>query len=499
MQPMRRGSVSERSMKCNKPGCRCGEDPKARHGPHYSLTRGVGGETRSRYLSEPQAALAREQIGAGRQFRRKVEAFWQGCEEWADQELEGSVLAAASAEAEKRGLSTTFQNEIAQEIEFLLGRQSIADLDLEAVEMAVRRQALRLAAQALEQRLNADASDYTGPELACPCGAVAQYRDRHERSFISALGLLRLKRAYYHCDHCHSGFCPRDRMLGLEKFSLTPAVVRMTGSTGALVSFEESRGLLHELAGVEVSAKQVERVAEALGAKIARDERQQVERLGCVAPTLYLGMDGAGAPMRPEQVAGRAGKQPDGWAKTREAKLVTIWSAESRDEQGRPVHDPGSVTYSAAIETSATIDTSPKLLEFAERVSREAARRGFNEASRQVVLGDGSAWIWNTAAELFPQGIQSLDQFHAKEHLGTVGKLIYGDGNEGKQWIHARYEELDSGAAPFRRPGLTRPRPPVQRSARLHALCLEQPRAHALPEIPRSRPVHGHWRGRSRL
>src|SRR6516164_5852902 len=52
---------------------------------------------------------------------------------------------------------------------------------------------------------------------------------------------------------------------------------RMTGSAAALVSFEESSGLLHELAGVEVSAKQVERVAEGLGAEIAVDERQPVE------------------------------------------------------------------------------------------------------------------------------------------------------------------------------------------------------------------------------
>jgi len=65
LQPMRRGSVSERTMKCNKPGCRCGEDPRARHGPYYSLTRGVEGQTRSRYLSQEQAALAREQIDAG--------------------------------------------------------------------------------------------------------------------------------------------------------------------------------------------------------------------------------------------------------------------------------------------------------------------------------------------------------------------------------------------------------------------------------------------------
>jgi hypothetical protein len=61
----------------------------------------------------------------------------------------------------------------------------------------------------------------------------------------------------------------------------------MTASTAALVSFQESSGLLHELAGVEVSAKQVERVAEALGAEIAVDERQAVEKMAPVAPTLY--------------------------------------------------------------------------------------------------------------------------------------------------------------------------------------------------------------------
>ncbi len=45
-QPMRRGSVSERYVKCSKPGCRCVTNPKARHGPYFSLTRGVGGRTR---------------------------------------------------------------------------------------------------------------------------------------------------------------------------------------------------------------------------------------------------------------------------------------------------------------------------------------------------------------------------------------------------------------------------------------------------------------------
>jgi len=311
--------------------------------------------------------------------------------------------------------------------------------------MAARRQALRLAARALEQRLNADSSDHIGPELPCACAGMAQYCGRHSKTFTSALGPLRLERAYYRCTRCQSGFCPRDRALGLDSFSLTPGVLRMTASAAALVSFAESSGLLRELAGVQIGAKPVERAAESLGTEIAAEEHERVEKIGEATPTMYLGMDGTGVPMRPEEVAHRAGKQADGSAKTREAKLVTVWTAESRDEEGKPVRDPGSVSYSAAIESAATADTSPELSDFAERVLREANRRAFTEAPRQVVLADGAAWIWNTATELFPQATQILDRFHAKEHLSKVGKAVHGDSVETQKWIQQRYDELDRG------------------------------------------------------
>ena len=346
----------------------------------------------------------------------------------------------------KKGLQTEIQTDIRQEIEALLGRQSIQDLDFEAVEMAARRQALRLAARALGQRLNADTSDHVGPQLPCACGASAQYHGRHEKTFESVLGPLLLERAYYYCAQCQSGFCPRDRHLHLELFSLTPGVLRMTASAAALVSFVESSGLLRELAGVDISASQVERAAEALGAEIAVDEHHCVEPAGDVAPTMYLGMDGTGVPMRKSEVAGRAGKQPDGSAKTREAKVVTAWTAESRDDQGKPMRDPGSVTYSAAIESAAAGDANPDRSDFAERVLREATRRSFTKASRCVVLGDGSAWIWNTAKELFPQAIQILDRYHVKETLHRTAQAIFGATNpEAKPWAMARCTELDDG------------------------------------------------------
>ena len=101
--PMRRGSVSERSMKCGRKECRCQHDRQARHGPYYSLTRMEGGRTRSRYLSAEQAALVRQQVEAGHQFRKKVDAYWQACEQWADAQL--LEPGAASQEEAKKGAS----------------------------------------------------------------------------------------------------------------------------------------------------------------------------------------------------------------------------------------------------------------------------------------------------------------------------------------------------------------------------------------------------------
>jgi hypothetical protein len=306
-----------------------------------------------------------------------------------------------------------------------------------------------VAARAVERRLNADTTDDAGPTVPCACGHPARYAGRRAKTFESALGALTLERAYYHCEPCEAGFCPRDRALGVEGSSLSPGVQRMVGLVGAMVSFEEGHELLHELGGVVVPTKHVERAAEALGREIAQDERRVVEPPSAdesVAPTLYLGMDGTGVPMRAAALEGRAGKQPDGSSKTREVKLCTVWSAEGRDEEGTPVRDAGSVSYSAAIETAAQRDTDAQPSAFAERVVREATRRGFERAARRAVLGDGAPWIWNLAAEYFPDAEQIVDRFHAKQHLSDVGKAIYGTTSElGRAWSTARHDELDEG------------------------------------------------------
>jgi hypothetical protein len=104
-EPIRRGSLYERRMKCGQAACACQDDPKAAHGPYFTLTQKVRGKTRSRYIPPEQAPLVRQQIESGRQFRERVEAYWDACERWADEQLE--AVPASAEEAEKKGFRRT--------------------------------------------------------------------------------------------------------------------------------------------------------------------------------------------------------------------------------------------------------------------------------------------------------------------------------------------------------------------------------------------------------
>jgi hypothetical protein len=128
-------------------------------------------------------------------------------------------------------------------------------------------------------------------------------------------------------------------------------------------------------------------------------------------------------------------------------KLVTVWTAQGRDADGIPVRDAGSITYSAALESAAASRaTDGPTSEFAQRVDREARRRGFDRAPQRVVLGDGAAWIWNLADELFPGALQIVDLFHAKQKLSEVAKTVYGVTSPlAAHWAKQRHDDLDAG------------------------------------------------------
>jgi hypothetical protein len=318
------------------------------------------------------------------------------------------------------------------------------ELDLEAVEMAMRGAMHRAGAAALGQVLSLDHP--LAPRVPCRCGGEARWHSSRRKKLQTALGPVEFRRAYYLCPDCHQGQSPRDRQLDVEAAECSPGVRRMSALVGSQSSFEEGREQLALLAGVEVTTKAVERQAEAIGTNVEQHQQQQIRSVKqlelpvvCVptVPLLYIEMDGTGVPMVKAETADRAGKIEGQPAHTREAKLGCVFTQTSADPQGRPVRDPDSTTYVGAIETAE---------EFGLRLYTEAWRRGWSQARKKVVLGDGAVWIWNLAGQHFPGAIQIVDLYHARQHLWELSaKLFPQDGAARKRWMARGLKQLDQG------------------------------------------------------
>jgi len=322
-------------------------------------------------------------------------------------------------------------------------RRNSGAVDLEALEQATRDALHRAGAAALERLLNP--AEPSRPRLPCACGGRARCAGRRPKKLVTTLGEIVIERPYYHCGQCGRGFAPRDRQLDVEATRHSPGVRRMAALVGSETSFERGRVLLDELAGVALTAKAVEREAEAIGAAVAAREQAEIDRAiqldlpqlsGPEIPVLYLEMDGTGVPAAAAATAGRAGKD-GGAARTREVKLGCVFTQARRDEQGRPVRDEGSTSYTGAIEDAAA---------FGRRLFAEAWRRGWSRARHKVILGDGAAWIWNLAHEYFPGAVEIVDLYHAREHLWELaGKLFPNQDKRRRDWALRLQRQLDRG------------------------------------------------------
>ena len=69
-------------------------------------------------------------------------------------------------DSKNTSLAAQLARDAAVEVDALLGSGASDGMNFEAIETAVRRQVMGLAARVIEQRLNADTSDYAGPSLS---------------------------------------------------------------------------------------------------------------------------------------------------------------------------------------------------------------------------------------------------------------------------------------------------------------------------------------------
>jgi len=305
--------------------------------------------------------------------------------------------------------------------------------------MAMRSAMHQAGAAALSLLLQFPAPSADQRMVACACGRQAPYRELRSKPVLTAVGRVKVSRPYYLCAHCHTGQFPADVEWDVENTEFSPGVRRMNALVGQEAPFDQGRQQMELLAGLEVTTKAVERTAETIGGDIAQGEQRAVPLdlpivVAEPVPILYVQMDGTGVPVVKKETVGRQGKTDGQPAHTREAKLGCVFTQTAWDQEGYPIRDPDSTTYTGGIETAE---------EFGKRIYGEAWKRGWSRARKKVVMGDGAEWIWNLAAEHFPGAIQIVDLYHARQHLWELARKLHpnDDGNQ-KAWMKVHQKRL---------------------------------------------------------
>lgn len=298
-------------------------------------------------------------------------------------------------------------------------------VDLEAVEQAVKKAVLAAGAGILEQLLEPVGVGRRDTPVLCTCGTRMNSHGQRGKQVQTLLGWISFERSLFVCPLCGKTRHPGDEVLDIVGTARSPGVRRQAARLGAKETFAEVAADLAQLAGIELCRKEAERIAETEGTRMEAwmEKERHVLRFQ-EAPdnplktieTLYIELDGTGIPMVPEALEGRMGKQPDGSAKTREAKVGCVFTQTLLNEEGKPVRDPASCSFVAAIEPAAT---------FGWRLYAEAVRRGLFFAKRVVVLGDGAQWVKNIAQTHFPNAQFIIDYYHAAEHVGELCRALF--------------------------------------------------------------------------
>ena len=233
-------------------------------------------------------------------------------------------------------------------------------------------------------------------------------------------GSFPLERDYYYHEGKQEGQYPADAALGLE-VGYTPALARILCLEGAdEASYQKAELHLVETGGIQVSARQIQRVVQRVGQDAQDWQEREVQPDQCArsdAPVFYVSADGTGAPMRQEELEGRRGKQADGKARTRQVYLGCVFTQHRLDEEGRPVRDWNSTTYISSLDSIG---------QFGPMLRREALRRGMGTALKVVLLIDGAEGLANMGTFCFKDAVQIVDFFHALEHAGEVLRALLG-------------------------------------------------------------------------
>jgi hypothetical protein len=142
---------------------------------------------------------------------------------------------------------------------------------------------------------------------------------------------------------------------------------------------------------------------------------------GPTIKVMYVMCDGTGVPGRHLELAGVKGKQPDGSAKTFEAKIGAVFIIEYT-AGGKPLlTESGEIYRDKKVSYMGTVR---KVEDFGPMLYQHAVENGLYDMDAVIFLGDGAKWLWGIQQQYFPYALTGIDLYHSTERVNAMVDLI---------------------------------------------------------------------------
>ena len=240
-------------------------------------------------------------------------------------------------------------------------------------------------------------------------------------------------------------FFPLDQQLELWEKNWSEGLAKeAVWLSGTMDSFEEAEEALVRIGHVSMSDSTIWRRVDKWGEQFEALEKerqeaaqQQAQRGTVGRPAskseqrLGVGIDGAKIHIRQE-----------GWKELKvgclfEIEVRPIFEPETKEwlEQGHAVNN----RYLAHLG-------GPE--QFGELMWAAAYQQGWEQHYDTQAIGDGAAWIWNLINLHFYDSLQTIDYYHATEHLTKAADLLYpADHAAAHRWLNRTETLLFQGHA----------------------------------------------------
>jgi hypothetical protein len=229
------------------------------------------------------------------------------------------------------------------------------------------------------------------------------------------VGTVVFTRRYWQCRCGSDGCYAADAVLGVEGERYTKTVQKHCCRLAAETSFASTSAHLHELLGLDVCPETVRTLVHRHGQAMARFQAQDT-----ASEQAFQKAEGE---VEFTTDAGKVNTHEEGW---KDLKIAVI----AKRKAGTPTTPEEWKTQRlpAATMVLAFAMIAPSTV--FRRTWRPRLRRlGVRWGSSIQVLADGASWIWKAVQRVLSGCVQTLDFYHACQHLHRCAERIFGEGS----------------------------------------------------------------------